>query len=506
MVACRSASTHRRDPARARYHLRSTAAVLAIAGVCAWGIPQPSRAQCVPTNPASGSTVTCSSNQNGNYAVSGLSSLNVRVEPNANVNGTFSATGMGALDFLNGGNINGLVTLDTATNLVFRNSGVINQGLSITSAGTTVVINDAGRNINGTFQIAGDGAHTVTNGGTLNNGILLTGNGSSRLVNLAGATVNSGIQSTGTSVDTVDNSGTIQGGTFDLGAGNDTVISRAGVINNDVNTGAGDDTLTMLGGLLRRVNAGSGNDTATISGGQIDDRYSSQDGNDQLTWTGGTVRNIDMGDGTDLAMLRGLPAASLDFGTLTSVSGGLGAGDRLIFDDIDAFGPNRFTLWELMELTNGSSLTLGGGALTLGDAGTGFGRLSIEAGSTLFAGGGQSSILPFTPGQLVTVTNSGLIDLTNGGLNATDSLRIAGHYVGANGQMLLQTVLASDGSPSDRLIIDGGTGTGSTRVLFANVGGGRRPNHRGRHTGRKRDQRRHHCSRRFLRSCCCRTL
>ena len=159
-----------------------------------------------------------------------------------------------------------------------------------------------------------------------------------------------------------------------------------------------------------------------------------------------------------------------------------------------------------MELTNNSSLTLGGGALTLGDAGTGFGRLSIEAGSTLFAGGGQSSILPFTPGQLVTVTNSGLIDLTNGGLNATDSLRIAGHYVGANGQMLLQTVLASDGSPSDRLIIDGGTGTGSTRVLFANVGGGGAQTTGDGDTGRKRDQRRHHCSRLFLRSCCCRTL
>ena len=88
-------------------------------------------------------------------------------------------------------------------------------------------------------------------------------------------------------------------------------------------------------------------------------------------------------------MLRGLPAASLDFGTLTSVSGGLGAGDRLTFENVSAFGPNRFTLWELVELTNNSSLTFGGGALTLGDSGTGSGQLSIAAGSTLFAGSGR---------------------------------------------------------------------------------------------------------------------
>ncbi len=203
----------------------------------------------------------------------------------------------------------------------------------------------------------------------------------------------------------------------------------------------------MLGGLLRRVNAGSGNDTATIQGGQIDDRYSGQDGNDQLTWTGGRVRNIDMGNGTDTALLKGLPSASLDFGELTSVSGGQGPNDRLTFEGTDAFGPSRFTLWERVELTNDSSLTLGGGALTLGDSGTSTGTMSIDSSSTLFAGGGQSSVVPFNSGSLVTVTNAGTIDLTNGA--ATDSLRIKGNYVGNSGTGRLDTVLRSDGSPSD---------------------------------------------------------
>ena len=182
----------------------------------------------------------------------------------------------------------------------------------------------------------------------------------------------------------------------------------------------------MLGGLIRRVNAGTGNDTATIEGGTIDDRYSGQDGNDNLTWSGGRVRNIDMGAGTDTALLSGLPSTSLDF--WTSVSGGLGAGDTLTFEQHRRFGPSRFTLWERVELKNNSSLTLGGGTLTLGDSAPAPATLSIDASSTLFAGGGQNFVGPFTTGQPVTVTNEGAIDLTNGPPSTPDRLTIAGNY------------------------------------------------------------------------------
>jgi autotransporter family porin len=48
----------------------------------------------------------------------------------------------------------------------------------------------------------------------------------------------------------------------------------------------------------------------------------------------------------------------------------------------------------------------------MGDAGTQTGTVSIDAASTLFAG--DPSVLPFTGGQLVTVINAGVIDLTNG--------------------------------------------------------------------------------------------
>lgn len=108
----------------------------------------------------------------------------------------------------------------------------------------------------------------------------------------------------------------------------------------------------------------------------------------------------------------------------------------------------------------------------MGDAGTLTGTLSIDSASVLRSGGLNASILAFTPGQMVTVTNAGTIDLTNGGSSVTDALTVVGNYVGAGGFVNLNTVLSTDGSPSDRLIIDGGTATGSSLLRIMNAGGG----------------------------------
>ncbi len=48
---------------------------------------------------------------------------------------------------------------------------------------------------------------------------------------------------------------------------------------------------------------------------------------------------------------------------------------------------------------------------------------------------------------------------------------INGNYTGVGGAMALNTVLGGDGSPSDRLVISGGTASGSTIVHVTNVGG-----------------------------------
>ncbi|MDH6150430.1 outer membrane autotransporter protein [Paraburkholderia sp. WSM4179] len=56
------------------------------------------------------------------------------------------------------------------------------------------------------------------------------------------------------------------------------------------------------------------------------------------------------------------------------------------------------------------------------------------------------------------LANAGLVRF--GGAPGT-TLRVAGNYIGDGGALALNTYLGSDGSPTDRLVIDGGTATGA---------------------------------------------
>lgn len=446
---------HVRAPEGNLLRLRSSIVTALVALVLC--LPRAASAACVPAVPASGDTVICTDSQNTTYSVSGQSSLTVDVRTNANLNNGFAASAIGTLDMMSAGNINQFLTFTDIGSLDLRfTGGNVNGPLTVTNGGSVTIDN----NVNLGLVTLNSSQLTFTNRRTVNNGIRLTSSGTSTITNEPGATINQGIRSSGTSADTIVNSGTIQGeatpgsgASVDLGAGNDTFINLAGTVNQFVSTGDGADIIEVSGGLFNDgIRAGTGND--------------------DLTWTGGIVRNIDMGDGTDTALLQGLPSSSLDFGNLNSLSGGQGAGDTLTFDDVDAFGPSRFSLWELVELTNGSSLNLGNGALTLGDSVTGTGELTIDSSSTLFASGDQNSVRPFASTQLASVTNAGTIDLT-GSASTGDRLTIAGNYVGNGGSLKLNTVLGTDGSPSDLLIISGAgaTATGRTSVNILNAGG-----------------------------------
>lgn len=71
---------------------------------------------------------------------------------------------------------------------------------------------------------------------------------------------------------------------------------------------------------------------------------------------------------------------------------------------------------------------------------------------------------------LTSLSNSGTVTYTVpvGGTYKTVTV---GNYVGQGGQINLNTWLGDDGSPSDRLVIDGGSATGSTRLGITNTGG-----------------------------------
>ena len=131
-------------------------------------------------------------------------------------------------------------------------------------------------------------------------------------------------------------------------------------------------------------------------------------------------------------------------------------------------GTGTLTLTGVNPYTGGT--TVSGGALVVGDfanptaALSGGGPISVGSGGTL---GGYGSVTG-------AVTNSGVIapgsasQLSGSPMGA---FTIKGNYAGAGGTMAINTVLGGDGSPSDRLVISGGTASGNTIVHVTNVGG-----------------------------------
>lgn len=240
-----------------------------------------------------------------------------------------------------------------------------------------------------------------------------------------------------------------------------------GEILGNLVTGFGQDTIILSAGRIGgNVSVSGGNDSVTVSGGEIVGEVRTSFGDDQLQWSGGLIRSaILMGDGTDTALLRNLDETVL--ATTPSLDGGLGQ-DSLTFEATTSGTGARYVNWETVNLSQGSRLDLND-TLVLGDSATATGVLNIDSSSVLTST--QGSVNPFTAGQLVTLNNSGTIDLTRDNTRTNDSFTVQGNYVGNNGQLRLQTVLGADGSPSDKLVVNGGTLTGNTAIAVTNVGG-----------------------------------
>lgn len=89
-------------------------------------------------------------------------------------------------------------------------------------------------------------------------------------------------------------------------------------------------------------------------------------------------------------------------------------------------------------------------------------NLSLDAGSTW----------TMTEGSTVsdTVANAGTITFAPPGAGGFKTLTTR-NYVGNQGSVALNTVLGADGSPSDRIVIDGGAATGRTGLVIHNLAG-----------------------------------
>lgn len=244
-----------------------------------------------------------------------------------------------------------------------------------------------------------------------------------------------------------------------------------GTVDRNVVAGFGNDTFIISGGFIGgNISVSGGTDSVSISGGAVGGDVLLSFGDDSFEWDGGGIvyGNVDLGADNDIARLANLTDAHI--GLVPRLTGGAGV-DALTFDNVATGDVGRFDSWETIDLTNDTELIFDQ-ALVLGDAGTGTGSLSVQSGSTIFAGDANASVRAFTAGQLVDVLNASRIDLTNGASTVGDTFTIAGNYVGANGLILLDTTLEGDNAPSDRLVVDAGRASGTTGLGIVNGGGG----------------------------------
>ncbi len=163
-------------------------------------------------------------------------------------------------------------------------------------------------------------------------------------------------------------------------------------------------------------------------------------------------------------------------GTIRNLSG---ASDALAVEaqgDVSTTINNSHLVTGTVVLTDGDDVFTnksGGTWNTAGgtnDFGTGTNGVNNQAGASVVAaatGAGGPVTTRFN--NVGTFSNAGTVAMQNGVVG--DQTVIQGDYVGDGGKVTLDTTLGTDGSPSDLLVIDGGTATGSTKLDIQNVSG-----------------------------------
>ncbi|WP_102301463.1 autotransporter outer membrane beta-barrel domain-containing protein [Dyella sp. AD56] len=398
-----------------------------------------------------------------------------------------------------------LVALRNSANVTLSAPSYTLTNLSL-NAGTTATFNGPALTISG--QITDNGSLVFTSASNLSVAAPIRGSGSvtqsgSGTLVLAGAgsytgptTVASGtLQAGAANVLSPSSAFTVNSGaTLDLGNANQTIgsLAGAGAVTFEagtLNTG-GLGTSTSFSGVASGsgalVKTGAG--TMTLTGTN--------------TYTGGTVianGALQLGDG----------------GTTGSITGNVQNGGTLIFDRSDTVTFNNLisdwtnttpdpsgsvqqngTGTTILTATNSYSGTTqvnagtlivgsapnstaalaGGGAVTVASGATfgGYGNtagdvnnsgtIAVADALSLFQGGSKGS---FTIGG--TLTNNNLIQLAGTGVGNTLSVH---SLVGqGSSQVAMNTVLGGDGSPTDLLVINGGSASGQTVLNVTNVGG-----------------------------------
>ncbi|WP_219060151.1 autotransporter outer membrane beta-barrel domain-containing protein [Pseudomonas sp. UMAB-08] len=356
------------------------------------------------------------------------------------------------------GTVNGAVTFGPGLDRIVMNSGSIVGTVDQGDGANSFEINLG--TVSGAVRQGSVIDSFIMNGGTIQS--LAQGDGRDTFL-MTGGTITGAFEDGDVAKMT---GGTI--GRVDMKLDNNIFDMSGGRIVGNLVTGFGKDTIIVSGGTIGgNISVSGGDDSITISGGEVTGEIRASFGNDTFIWSGGGIIHsaVLMAEGNDTAILRTLNEATLS--TTPNIDGGPGI-DVLTLDATSSSTPARYTRWETVNLDNGSRVDLAGDFI-LGDADTGTGVFNVDSSSAVTSVAG--SIRPFTSGQLATLNNAGTLDMTTGSNSASDTLTVHGNYVGNNGQLWVQSVLADDASPSDRLVVDRGTLSGTTQISVSNLGG-----------------------------------
>ncbi|WP_069266258.1 autotransporter outer membrane beta-barrel domain-containing protein [Paraburkholderia nodosa] len=362
------------------------------------------------------------------YLSLGLGNALATQVPGSTSSGTLNVGG-GTLTFnsaLQVGDFGGTGTVtQTAGNVVFG------------TPGTPVSLNIGNQGGTGTYNLMGG---TVTFGNSVTDFVTLgrntQGNPSNGTLNLSGGTFNvangslflgSNVASTGS-----EGTGTINqtGGTLAIGSGSRLFLAAAG-----------NGTYKLLGGTLQ------------IGGNSLFGDFNNLGGTYAFNLGGGTIQVVGS------ALNAGVNATLVGGTTSTIDTNGIGA------------------TWSGVLSGSGALTKVGNGVLTLSGQNTYTGVTNVRGGVLNLTGSLQSPVNVEANGtlggagtDLNTVTNAGTVEPGFGLPAGQFGVMTVKNYVGAGGTLALRTFLGLDGSPSDKLVINGGRADPSA-VRVTNAGG-----------------------------------
>jgi outer membrane autotransporter protein len=391
--------------------------------------------------------------------VSGIGNDNY-VCDSGNSPGLTDLSGDNVLTFPTGGagTVTGNILFGGGADRIFMSSGLV-QGAINQGAGTNVIVIEAGTITGSVIQGAGIDNFFMS-GGTLQS---LAQGDSRDVFSMSGGTIVGAFED--------GDVATMSGGTIgrvDMKLDNNLFDLSGGRIIGNLVTGFGRDTIVVSGGSVGgNISVSGGNDSISLSGGTVSGEVRASFGDDLFNWDGGGLiqSSVLMGDGNDRALINNLDEAVLKSTPL--IDGGLG-NDQLTFFQTSTAGAGRYLGWETIDLTGQSRFKLDTD-LFLGDSVSNTGTFNIVNSSTLDVT--QGAIRPYGAGQLATLNNAGIIDMTANSAVAGDTLTVYGNYVGNNGQLLLHTTLGDDRSASDRLVVSQGAISGNTQLGISNLNG-----------------------------------